>query len=1659
MTRAGKPRRCGESRDIKLNIDIPPGINVTQGDLTVSEISIFNRYASLKTNFIILLLVLLTGLMQQVSAATDNNSLAVLDITERAYDGGNALAVTFSLPLDSRQDIDEYLRVSQLPNLPVDGSWVLSDNLKLAYFAHINPKTKYRVKVYPGLISAEGVRMQSRAEQIIETRNIVPSAVFASSGHFLPAKLSEGLVINSVNIPEVNIEYFRIKPEKTTQFLQFTRDKRGTSWYPYYLNQAVSYADLIYAARYQLQPKPNKRGNSTIALSDIKGIQTAGIYMAVMTVPAVYGNAKQLSYFTVTDLGIHARIYDDQLDVYSNSIASGNAIGKSTVSLLDANGQVLDSEPSTADGYVSFSNVHKTARYITARMDGNFSYIELQGPALDLSQFDIGKQNQRLAEIFIYGPRDLYRPGESIEFSAIRRNADGQQIVDIPLQVKILRPDRVAAHNFTWHPSANGYYQFKYDLPASAKPGNWTLQVSGIGKNETSYKFKVEEFLPERMEMEFNNASTTALFFDDQANLEIPVTGRYLYGAPASANRISARVVARQSDEIIPSLKGYRFGHEAGISAKAYSVTDFNLDKQGNGLIKLNSPWPATKSAFEVKVITSLYESGGRPINRVYSAFVWPEQSMIGINPDFGDQNPEQNSIPGFNIVKATQAGVIQSASDLEVRLIREDRNYFWEYNDDRGWHWQWTDKEFAVYSEVLNLDGKAPAHIKIPVEYGRYRLEILDRANNNQLSSVQFHAGKDWYYWWRQNNSNNGQAARPDQVNLAFDAESYQAGDVAKLRVVSPHAGQAIITVESNRLLWFKRSQIAADGSTIEIPIDENWKTHDIYVSVVVFKPGDSKNTISPNRAIGIRHLALDRSDRQLQLEIDAKDKILPDRLHHFKVKVSAEGEPGKRHVTLAAVDVGILAISRFDTPDPFEAFFGQRRYSVDQRDMYQKIIELEKSQTAKLRFGGDALLAKGGDAAKADVQIVSLFSGLVEIDENGVATVPMQIPDFNGRLRLMALAFGEDSYGSAEKEVTVAAAIVAQISMPRFLAFGDKATLALDLTNQSGRAQKLSIKLEASNPLILASNLDSYLQLENGERSSLRFTIDANRASGSGQIKLTVSDEDGQEFSKAWKLSVRSAYPSVTETVGRVVNQGGQIDIIDAVDLGDYQAGSLQALLAVSTEANLRLQEQLQHLIGYPYGCLEQATSKAYPLAFSTASNLEKLGITQYGNEKIQGFIDRGLQRLGSLQKSNGGFGLWDANSQEEQWLTVYSADFMLTARNNGFTVPDILLTKTLKRLQQYARQQGRFLQQRYSDDNRHYSIASKAYAAYLLSGLNQVTLGVLRTLYDKESQYALSPLPLLHLGFALIMQGDQKRGEAAVDRALAMSVEQRKGYYGDYGSNIRDLGVMIHLLVKHGVKQTTVSELGFKLASELRSRRWLSTQERSSLFVAGLALNHLPSKDWQIAIKTGNDSLVVDGEGSFSKLLNAQTIGDKLMLEATKGNGLYASISVSGYLNNPPEPEQNGLSIRRQYFDSNGEPLDFDNIKTGDLILVDLAISAKQRTPDALLIDLLPAGFELENQNLGRSVSLDSLSIQGNSIASLQEATQKQYEEFRDDRYVTALDLNGYGESHVVYLVRAVTPGRYAVPAPFIEDMYRPEIRAIGETVGTLTIRDKQ
>jgi len=912
----------------------------------------------------------------------------------------------------------------------------------------------------------------------------------------------------------------------------------------------------------------------------------------------------------------------------------------------------------------------------------------------------------------------------------------------------------------------------------------------------------------------------------------------------------------------------------------------------------------------------------------------------------------------------------------------------------------------------------------------------------------LRFFAGTDWYA----EREARGQSSRPDAVGLALDKPAYQAGDVAKLRIQPPHDGEALILVEAgNGPLWMHRQAVSKTGAVVEIPVDAAWQRHDIHISVVVLRKASKVASVTPNRAFGLLHLPLDRTDRKLALEIVSADKAEPGKPLPVVIRLQQPPKTKNRlYVTLAAVDTGVLSLTDFSTPDPHQGFFGRRRYSVENRDLYGDLIELNKYDKASLAFGGDAP-SRGGKAPAAEIQIVSLYSGPLVFDAKGEATVDFEIPDFNGRLRLMAVAFGDDVFGSAERDVTIAAPVIAQLAMPRFLATGDETTFALDVRNMSGKAQSLALTLRASTPLSLQGG-EQQVALADGERKTLRFPVSVAMGAIAATLHLDVAGDD-VKFSRDWSIALRPPYPKIRQRQQQRVDPQQRamfnFDVLDSL-LPD----SVTAELHIDDQLDLGAKQQFAELLHYPYGCLEQTGSSTWPWLYADADTIRRLGLPPVTAESRLKSIEKGLQNIEAMQLSNGGFGLWNNRSAEEHWLTAYIADLLLTAEDQGFPVQAEMKQHALERLQAYLREPHLGFE-RFTDVGDHYRFAWRAYAGWVLSRVNRANLGQLRSLYDHQKSDARAGLPLVHLGLALLRQGDRRRGEQAVIEGL-----QKKRaddlYLGDYGSQIRDDAMMVHLLAKMPAFRNAMADKLPALAEAVADRDYLSTQERNALFLAALALSGDDGKAWQARLKKGMETIELRQDAAFSSELSYSDMANGVAIENLSQTMLWASLSLSGYPQQAPAAISAGYEIKREYFDREGRPLDIARLHTGDLVLVHLAIDAPKRMQDTLVVDLLPAGLELENQNLEHSIKLENFRIDGKRLDELRTNTEIIHEEFRDDRYVAAIDHGKYGQrSHLFYLARAVTPGTYRVPPPSVEDMYRPRYRAVGKTVATMQV----
>ncbi|MET1080632.1 MAG: alpha-2-macroglobulin [Pseudomonas sp.] len=1576
--------------------------------------------------------------------------LTLVDASEVQLDGASVLSVTFSVPLDPEQKFAERLHLVDRVDGKVDGAWELSDNLMELRMRHLEPQRKLVLTVDAGLRGVNGSSLAKEQVSRLVTRDLQASVGFASRGSLLPTRLAEGLPVIALNVDTVNVEFFRIKDQSVPAFL--AKWGRSSSMEYWAAQELLPMAELVYGGRFDLKPARNTRETLLLPISGLEPFKTPGVYLAVMRAAGNYNYSQPATLFTLSDIGLSAHRYQNRLDVFTQALDGGKALDKVALELLDASGRVLASAATDAAGHAEMPLAPK-ADVLLARQGDQVSLLRLASSALDLAEFKIDGPKAHPLQFFVFGPRDLYRPGETVLLNGLLRDADGVAVKAQPVNVEVRRPDEQVSRKFVWEAGATGLYQYELQLAAEAPTGRWQLLFDlGDGKPQL-YEFLVEDFLPERLALELKGSDTP---FTPSDNAEFNVSGRYLYGAPAAGNRLTGQVYVRPLREAVAALPGYQFGSVTEEElTQDLELDEVTLDAEGKTLLKVETRWADAKSPLKLILQASLQESGGRPITRRLVQPVWPAKQLPGIRALFEGEEIDADGLAEFELLMADAAGNKLAAENLKVRLVRERRDYYWNFAESEGWSYHFNEKFLNLSEETLNLQAGATAKVSFPVEWGPYRVEVED-PSTGLVSSVRFWAGYRW-----QDNADGG-AVRPDQVKLALDQPAYAAGDTATVTVTPPSAGTGYLLVESSDgPLWWQEIEVPAEGKAFSIPLAKDWARHDLYVSALIVRPGERKAAITPKRAVGLLHLPLERAPRKLALSLQAPEKMRPGQPLQVKVKaLNADGSvPKQVQVLLAAVDVGILNITEYPTPDPFAALFGRKAYGVDQLDVYGQLIEAGQGRLASLAYGGDAGLAGGGKRPDTSVLIVALQSQPISLDAQGEGVVSLDIPDFNGELRLMAQAWSDERYGMAEAKTVVAAPLVAELSAPRFMAGGDETSLALDLSNLTEQTQKLDVQISTEGQLSLIQSPGAQvapLQLAKGERTTLRIPVRALGGYGQGRLNVKVQGLDlpGETlppFSRSWSLGIRPAYPAQVKQFRTLLKD--EPWSLPAGTLEAFEPAGLQSRLALSSRPPLNLGEQIRALKAYPYGCLEQTTSGLYPSLYADAASLKRLGLVGEPEEQRRRSIELGIERLLGMQRENGSFGLWGADSEEEYWLSAYVTDFLLRAREQGFAVPPQALENASARLLRYL-QESSLIEVNYSENAEHTRFAVQAYAGYVLARSQQAPLGALRELYERRA-LSLSGLPLVQLAVALQKMGDQPRADEALSIGLGRA-RQAEDWLADYGSPLRDQALILALLEEHDLAKGAREERLFKLSDELAVSPYLSTQERNALYLAGRGLLGRPEGDWTAQLTTPGLDQVLSDEQSELKLEGA-ALAAPLTLRNTSNTPLYQQLTLSGYPATAPQASAENLSIRREYLGLDGKPLDLQQLVSGELVLVHLALAAKQRVPDALVVDLLPAGLELENQNLAQSAaSLEDASAQVKEWRQSLENAGLKHQEFRDDRYVAAVDVNGYDTVHLLYLARAVTPGTYRVPPPQVESMYRPAWHALGETPARLVIR---
>ncbi len=909
-------------------------------------------------------------------------------------------------------------------------------------------------------------------------------------------------------------------------------------------------------------------------------------------------------------------------------------------------------------------------------------------------------------------------------------------------------------------------------LPGSAA-GKWAIEAYADPKGDSigRVEFLLEDYIPERLDFALSPAKT---IIDPGEPVKLSLDARFLYGAPASGLDVTGAI--RLQAVAGGALNGYP-GFVAGLADDDFTTIEnqfpdkVTTDEKGHADLSVELPEGASTRPLEAKLIVDVAEPGGRTVERTVTLPVRSKSAMVGIKKDF-DASLSANDQATFEAIAVAPDGSRVARKGAEWSLYQVTNDYQW-FNSEGRWSFEPVKSSKRLASGAIDIGADAPAKFSAAVGWGAHRLDI--KTLDGEQTSVAFDVG------W----SGTASADTPDNVVVTLDKTNYAPGEEAKLRIASAFAGKATIALVGDRIERFLDVDLVTGDNVVSFPVGADWGPG-AYAVALTHRPLDAAAKRMPGRAIGVAWFAIGGDSHRLDIKLDPPPLARPRQSLTVPIRVAGLTPGEEARVTVSAVDVGILNLTGFKTPDPGGYFFGQRKLAAEIRDLWGMLIDGMQGAAGAIHAGGDT----GGnlEGNLPTQEPLALFSGVVRVDGEGKATVSFDLPAFNGSVRLTAVAWSKDKAGATETDVIVRDAIVVAATLPRFLNVGDRSEMHIDLDNVEGDAGEYTLDLDIHGPLTAqADAMRKTVSLAAHQRLALAMPI---AAVGVGAAKLDLRLTGPKiDLAQALALTIQSGAPDVYR---RTVTPlpGGATRTLSADLLGDFIPGTGSIAVAASPFGALDAPALLMALERYPYGCSEQTVSVAMPLLYANRlASIESLGI----DPDLDGRIRQAIERELSRQSASGAFGMWAADSDNDDlWLDAFVTDFLTRARERNFVVPQQAFEQALDRLRNMVVNAPEP-----SKDN----AAPLAYALYVLARNGRPVIGDLRYLADAKLEAFTSPLGKAQLAAALAMLGDRARAGKTFGAALdALDAERDAGVSRpDYGSRLRDAAAVLALVAE--------------------------------------------------------------------------------------------------------------------------------------------------------------------------------------------------------------------------------------------------------------------
>ncbi|MDP4173368.1 MAG: MG2 domain-containing protein [Bacteroidota bacterium] len=1546
--------------------------------------------------------------------------LAVTDVSSGYSDQKGWIEVYTTQRVDDKR-IKEFVKVEPAKDIQYfvnENSFRIEGDFSLSQVQNLRIK-----KGLPGLYGGE---MENDFEQEVTLADLDPSVRFTDSkGRYMMLSGNRNIELRAVNIPSVNIEVSQVFKNNILYFLSrydyYNENEAAGSYYftPYY--EADNFGRPFYSETRLLKNRQNKLEKFNVNLDHAFNAKLKGLFIVnVSSTSDSWRRAGKI--VSMSDLGIIAKMCEDELIVFVNSIAAAEPVENVEITLLSENNQTLLSGKTDQHGIIHFKNIANNTkdfkpRLITAETNGDFNYIDLPVTEIRTSRFDVGGASDfnRNYKVFLYGERDLYRPGDKVNISGIVRNETFNVIKGEPVITRIIAPTGKTYSQFKSDLNQEGSFEISFAVPPYIQTGQYRAEVlNGAGSMIGSYNFSVEEIVPDKIRLLVKADRTQA---KPGETAHINLQAEYLFGAKASGLRYEASY--RISHRAFSSRKYSSFDFSNSTYANTNipsSATDGILDENGNATLNFKVPQDLNSSGIATLYsYLSVFDPTGRTVDRSTSIEVYPLDYYIGIkSPGYYFSTNEQIT---FKIAAVDKNDKTPSSSMPAIaRLIRYDWQTVLKKDNSGRYYYASEKKDIQEWERNLDLSGGEKSLTLNVSKSGEYELRIF-RKGSSFYSRSGF-----WAYGWGSSTVSSFAVDKEGKVEILTDKVTYSPNEKAKILFTAPFSGKMLVTLERNGIYDYHYLDVKDRSAQMEISLNENYMPN-IYVTATLFKKHSSDNSTPFFVGHGFASLKVERRDYKLPVSIQAPQKIKPNTKQDIVIRTSAQKQV---YVTLAAVDEGILQINDYKTPDPYSYMYEKQSLKVTSYDLYElllpEIISLKSSS--------------GGDQAAGEIKkrtnpittkrfkLLSMWSGIKKTSSDGTVHINLDIPQFNGEVRLMAVAYSGQKFGSAEARMKVSDDIIIEPQLPRFLSTNDSLIMPVTLLNTTGVKGKVTLGLKVSGPLKILSQQKQNLTISPNASALASFVIKTGK--DIGQAKVTLETSGFAKVKEETDIAIRPVSPYLSESSsGRI--QAGKDLVLDIPQ--DFIESTKTSSVIISKFPSVRFSKQLRDLIGYPHGCVEQTVSRIFALLYF--DDLARLVAQEYyKNSSPAYYVKEGIKKLESMQLFNGSLSYWPGSSEPSWWGSVYAAHFLIEAKKAGYDVSDNVLQKLLNFLAWKVKEKHVYNYETYVNNLRVvHQIANKEiiYSLYVLSLAGKSDISTMNYYKNRPNLVSSDCRYLLSGAYAL---AGKWNSYYEVVPALYKEEKTERQSGGSFDSDIRANAIMLNTLLDIEPSNKQIPFMVKYLSKQIKNA--YSTQENAFAFLAlGKAAKFSSNANLKIEIKADAKTVGRFTGGDLNLKLDSRV--KKLLLKASGQGEVYYFQNNEGVKRSEVKEGNSNMKVSRTYYDYRSRnPISNGRFYQGQLIVCKISLQGFNiKAENIAITDLIPSGFEIENPRLPNAHK-----------SEWKSTLNVKYMDVRDDRLILFTDLDGQTKDYY-YFIRVVNKGKFQLPVISAEAMYDPGI----------------